>query len=348
MKTRARLLVCVAIAMLLANVTASIAAEATLPDQTFSNILTKYDTVVIARRKSVAIANKSGRKEWGHAKFQVIQQINGDMKSRDAAFDAPCRIEDGASELFMLAGIRYDEKNVVKWRLSQPVTKACREHILGVVDLKATGVERLAFFLPFLEHTDSQVSANAHLEFALAEDEPFAAVSSTLDRTKIRKWLDSPELTDEKLRLYLAMLARCGDTSDGDWLRKQLASNKHTTSLDARIGCYLALKGEEGLPFVERTYLSDKEIKSEGRFVTTYSAISALRYVHHQFTDTIPKERIVNSFRLILNIPNMADLIIPDLARMEDWDSLDRLVTLFKTAKEGHWSRLQVVNFVRA
>ena len=45
----------------------------------------------------------------------------------------------------------------------------------------------------------------------------------------------------------------------------------------------------------------------------------------------------------------MADLIIPDLARWQDWSQLDRLVEMFKTADtKVTYVRLPIINYVRA
>ncbi len=42
-------------------------------------------------------------------------------------------------------------------------------------------------------------------------------------------------------------------------------------------------------------------------------------------------------------------MVIPDLARWEDWSQIDRLVELFKTADEkSSWVRVPVINYLRA
>ena len=51
----------------------------------------------------------------------------------------------------------------------------------------------------------------------------------------------------------------------------------------------------------------------------------------------------------MLDRPQLADLVIPDLARWEDWSVMDRLVELFKNANdESSWVRVPVVNYLRA
>jgi hypothetical protein len=57
----------------------------------------------------------------------------------------------------------------------------------------------------------------------------------------------------------------------------------------------------------------------------------------------------VKSLHHMLERPELADLVIPDLARWEDWGAIDELMTLYKTADEkSSWVRVPVVNYLRA
>jgi hypothetical protein len=87
---------------------------------------------------------------------------------------------------------------------------------------------------------------------------------------------------------------------------------------------------------------------AKSEYADTYSAIMALRF-HGTEGGVIDREKIVKSVRHMLNRPQLADLVIPDLARWEDWESMDDLVKLFKTADEkSSWVRVPVINFLRA
>ena len=80
----------------------------------------------------------------------------------------------------------------------------------------------------------------------------------------------------------------------------------------------------------------------------TYAAIMAIRF-QGQEEDTIPRDRLVAALRIVLDRPELADLVIPDLARWKDWASMDRLVQMFKDAGEkSSWVRVPIVNFLRA
>ncbi len=51
----------------------------------------------------------------------------------------------------------------------------------------------------------------------------------------------------------------------------------------------------------------------------------------------------------MLDRPQLADLVIPDLARWEDWTQMEKLVQLFKEANDkSSWVRVPVINYLRA
>lgn len=55
------------------------------------------------------------------------------------------------------------------------------------------------------------------------------------------------------------------------------------------------------------------------------------------------------SLRLLLEEPKLADLVIADLARWQDWSAIDRLVELFEQAEADNiFVREPIVNYLRA
>jgi hypothetical protein len=118
------------------------------------------------------------------------------------------------------------------------------------------------------------------------------------------------------------------------------------SGLDALIACYVALKGPEALELVDRLFLDRK-----GRdvpFTETYAAVMALRFLGEE-SDLVPRDRVLASLRLLLEEPKLADLVIADLARWQDWSAVDRLVTLFKEAQADNiFVREPIVNYLRA
>jgi len=98
------------------------------------------------------------------------------------------------------------------------------------------------------------------------------------------------------------------------------------------------------LPLVEELFLSNTKCV----YADTYAAVMALRF-HGTDGGVLPRDRIVQSMRLMLERPEFADLVIPDLARWQDWSQVDRLSRLFIEADEDtSWVRVPVVNYLRA
>lgn len=73
----------------------------------------------------------------------------------------------------------------------------------------------------------------------------------------------------------------------------------------------------------------------------------ALRF---QLSDgkAVPKESVLAALHHMLERPDLADLIIPDLARWEDWGQVDKLFSLYKNSDEkSSWVRVPVVTYLR-
>jgi hypothetical protein len=115
-------------------------------------------------------------------------------------------------------------------------------------------------------------------------------------------------------------------------------------ALDAMVSAYLVLKGPDGLPLIEDLFLKNKDAE----YTETYATVQAIRF-HGQEETVIPRERLAEALRYMLERPQLADIVIPDLARWQDWSVMDKLVELFKNADENtSFVRVPVVNYLRA
>jgi hypothetical protein len=114
--------------------------------------------------------------------------------------------------------------------------------------------------------------------------------------------------------------------------------------LDALVACYLTLSGEKGLVLIDELFLANKQAP----YADTYAAIMAIRF-HGTEGEMIPRSALVESLHHVLERKDLADLVIPDLARWNDWSQIDRLVKLFVEADpDNNWVRVPVVNYLRA
>jgi len=104
------------------------------------------------------------------------------------------------------------------------------------------------------------------------------------------------------------------------------------------------LAGVDGMKLIDELFMAKKNV----HYTDLYAAIMALRFMGQE-QKVIPRKRILKSFRYMLDRPEYADLVIPDLARWEDWSVMDRLVKLFKSSdQETAWVRVPVIQYLMA
>jgi hypothetical protein len=245
-------------------------------------------------------------------------------------------------ETFLVMGT--DPPNLM-WSTPLLLSARAVEYVKALPDLPSDH-RRLKFFQDYLEDPDETLATDAYDEFAKTPYDGVMALKEDMDHEKLLGWIQNPDIPASRKRLYFTMLGVCGKPEDARLLEKLMHSDdrKDKAGLDALIACYLILKGTDGLPLVEQLFL--KNAKAE--YADTYSAIMALRF-HGTETDVLPKERLLESLHYMLDRPELADLVIPDLARWEDWEAMPRLVKLFKQADEkSSWVRVPVINYLRA
>ena len=232
------------------------------------------------------------------------------------------------------------------WSKPLKLSGRAQTYIQVLMKMPKDAPNRLEFFQAYLEDRDEFIAHDAFDEFSRASYDEVKAHKSKMDREQLIAWIKSADVPASRRRLYFTMLGVCGSQGELPMLESMFRSTdrRQKAGLDAMIACYLTLKGPEGLAMIEDTFIKNK--RSE--YADTYSAIMALRF-HGQQSDIIPRERVLESLRYMLDRPSLADLAIPDLAKWEDWSVASKLVALFKNADEkSSWVRLPVVNFLRA
>jgi len=197
-----------------------------------------------------------------------------------------------------------------------------------------------------LEDEDEMLARDAYDEFAKAPYDTVKALEPKMDHDRLISFVNNPEVPSNRRRLYFTMLGVCGTDADAKMLEEFMRSGdrKKKAGLDSLIACYLILTGDKGLDKVEEQFLQNKDAE----YADTYAAIMAIRF-HGSEVDVIPRTRLTKSLHHMLERPELADLVIPDLARWEDWTVMNRLVDLFTNADENSsWVRVPVVNYLRA
>lgn len=230
-----------------------------------------------------------------------------------------------AGDLFLLFGSITEGK--VEWSSPLEVTEASFNYVVQAPSKESPAVERLAYYLKFLEYPDQFVAGDAYSEFANAQYDEIVPLANKMPRENLKKWLSDPDVTATRIGLYGLMLGLCGTPEDGEFLKSIILKDTDSFRLgiDGVMGGYLLLTGKEGLEVLQKTKLSNAEVP----FSETFAAMQALRFMWQYAKGRISEDDLRGAMRLLLDRPNLADLVIVDLARWNDWSITDRLMKMY-------------------
>lgn len=308
--------------------------------QTLRQEMAAMDAVVIAQ----ALPNTERDEESGEVPLRIVRVLKGEAFVKVGTMVRTVyygSVEPGRR--FMLSGVEPSE---LMWSSPLPVDERSEEYLAEVLKLPEDELERLRFFQRYLQDESTMLARDAYDEFAITPYPVVSQLKDEMNHDQLVEWIKDPEMPADRRRLYLVMLGICGTEKDVPMLEEMLRSTQKSdrTGLDSLIACYLTLAGKEGLPTVDELFLANKQAP----YADTYAAIMAIRF-HGTETDKIPRAALVKSLHHVLDRPDLADLVIPDLARWADWTVIDRLVDLYKAAEaDNNWVRVPVVNYMRA
>ena len=314
--------------------------------QTLSEEIASMDAAVIVRLIKVPDVppGSSAADEIPKADFEIVRVIKGAAVLGDTKqIQALCFGELKVGDKFLVLGV---DPPRIAWSTPMRVSDRAVQYLRQLPSLPEKGPERLTFFQGHFEDEDDLLARDAYDEFARAPYAELQSMKDKMNHDQIVAWIKDLDILIAHRRLYLVLLSVCGGADDLPLLEQMIRSEdrKERAGLDAMLGSYLMLAGPDGMPLVEELFLKN----SEAEYTDTYAAIMALRF-HGTETDVIPRPRILQGLRYMLERPQLADLVIPDLARWEDWSQMDRMVRLFKEADEkASWVRVPVINYLRA
>lgn len=302
--------------------------------------------------------------ETGAAKFEIEQVLLGQPLMEGATeVEAIYFGEPDSRQLFFIRGVG----DPPDWAIPLPLSPIAAEYVPKLLGLPAEGADRLAFFQDYLEHEDPLLAQDAYDEFARAPYKDVEDLAPRMNREQLRSWIEDVGVSPSRRRLFLTMLGVCGEPEDLQRLEEMLTSDaralgpvvdagvaaaiatggapvvgmsselvrfaerQRKLGLDALIACYMTLAGKHGDPvraldLIDQRYLKDKDAD----YSHVYAALQALRFLAEEQRDLVPLDRILVSARLLLDNPEFADQVIPDLARWEDWSVLERLTGMYE------------------
>jgi hypothetical protein len=293
---------------------------------TMAEQMAQADAVVLVQWKSAAVADNQNK--TGNTDYEIVQVVRDPLKTLakgEVVSIAGYRI-GRAGDLSLLLGSKGMK---IDWAPPIDVTETVFNYIVQAPSPEVPTTRRLEYFLKFLEYPDPTISADAFAEFANAEYKHIAVLAPKFPREKLRQWLKDKDLAQGRLGLYGLLLGLCGKDEDLPLMESLIAEPQDPQTIrmgiDGVMGGYLLLARDKGLEFIEKKKLADHSIP----FSETYSAMKALEFMWTYGEGKISHDRLKASMRIILERPELADLVIINLARWKDWAMMDRLVALY-------------------
>ena len=275
----------------------------------------------------------------GTAKFKVIEvgKSKGDIFKVDEVLELPQYIAGKQDGLYILMG---PDLKLVDWSVPTEATESSWKYVSQLpmpATEEADKIERLAYFLDFLQHPELTVSNDAYAEFASAPYEIITPLRDRMPRDKLRQWVVDPETPVTRIGLYGLLLGLCGKDEDAEAMKQKilLPDTDFRLGIEGVMSGYLLITGEKGLEVLEQTkMLSTTYVNKYGEevklpFSEVYATMQTLRFMWTYEPDRINKDRLKQSLRILLDRPELADLVIADLARWEDWGVQERLMEMY-------------------
>ncbi|MBL8819192.1 MAG: hypothetical protein JNL58_24390 [Planctomyces sp.] len=281
--------------------------------------------------------------EAGSSVYEVkgVGRSSGDAFAVGQQIQMPFYIAGTEEKLYAIMG---PGTQLLEWHAPLEVTDAGWKYLSELpppVTEPAAQTERLIYAMNHLEHPDQMVANDAYAEFAAAPYEVIVPLRDRLPREKLLNWLMDPNTAVTRIGLYGLLIGLCGTDAEASAIEQKIVvlDKDFRNGIDGVMSGYLLIRGEAGLQVIDDSKLrattcrnaAGEEVKLP--FSETYAAMQALRFMWTYEPDRIPKDRLKVSMRLLLERPELTDLVIADLTRWKDWDIQDRLMQMYDEEK---------------
>ena len=295
------------------------------PSLTLSEQVAQADAVVLVKWIGGEVAEIS---DAGSTEFEIVEVVQRPDEGKLAKGGKISLIRYRAAkpgDQFILFGTKTD--SAIEWGSPLEVSKSGYEYIRNTPKPGLRADEQLRYFIKYLETDDKMIADDAFGEFANASYADVAKLSAELPRDNLRKWLTSKDVAPGRTGLYGMMLGLCGHDEDAKVMEDKIfeQTDDFRLGIDGIMGGYLLQTGAKGLTLLEEKKFKDKKAP----FSETYAAMSSVRFMWQYGNGRISADRLRESMRLLLDRPELADLVIADLSRMKDWSVQDKLMGMY-------------------
>lgn len=189
-------------------------------------------------------------------------------------------------------------------------------------------VERLGYFLDFLEHPLETIAVDAYAEFARCPYADVAALAARLPRAALSRWVSEPAPETGRIArtaFYGMLLGLCGTDEDAQMLERIILtpSDDLRVEIGGLMAGYLHLRGEAGLERLIQHVYAPETPSSDA-----FAFLQAVRFQWDFGEGRIPRERLRAALHPLVQNPQLTELALADLTRWEDLALVDRLIAL--------------------
>lgn len=293
------------------------------PSLTLAEQMAQADAAVLVQWVGGKKATDKSAGETVYEIRQIVRNHKNELKV-GGRVTLPRYRESKVGDLFLLVG----SKGVtIEWASPLEVTETSFNYVAQAPSPETPTAKRLAYYVKFLEYPDQMISNDAYGEFANAPYADITQLAEKLPREKIRSWITNKDTPQTRMGLYGLLIGLCGNDEDAKILEGKILEKTEDFRLgiDGLMSGYLLLTGEKGMSVLDEHKLKNRDVP----FSETYAAMQALRFMWKYSEGRIEKDRLRASMRILLDRPELADLVIADLARWKDWEVQDRLMALY-------------------
>jgi hypothetical protein len=301
---------------------------------TYSQQIEDGITAIIARQES----GRGARNQIGFIVLDVLK-TSDDYPITPGQLVRVTAYSEGVSGGLYLIILGITGDGQLLWGPPQPITSQCRQYILQRPDRSRPRPEQLAFYANYLEHADADVAVDAWTEFAAADFEhiapivdrlPHARLSAIMTGTRDKTiLLQSPEW----LGLYGMLIGMCGNEHDAQVLREIVLAPPDSPEMprigiDGVMGGLMLLEGEAGLDLLVSHIAGNPSAP-----IDEHNALrNACTFMWTYGNERVPLARLEDVVRGYLHKPQLTALVLLDLARWKDWESIAVIAELHDDA----------------
>jgi hypothetical protein len=183
-----------------------------------------------------------------------------------------------------------------------------------------------------LEHAEKALANDAYQEFANAPYADYREMARTLPADRIAGWLRDRKTPDYRYGLYATLLGHCGRHEHAQLLRGLLDSSRRgdRPGDDGILIGLVLLEPKQGFDDLAGILKDASE-----DFRLRYAALRVVRFFWDARPDLVEKKELLRAASALLDQGDIADLLIEDLRKWQQWQTADRVLALRYKASHG-------------